>query len=598
MTKKQKKQLLCIIFATGLLIAVFFITKINMPWYFESLLYILPYLTVGFNVLKKAFRNLISGQMLDENFLMSIATIGAFILKEYPEAVFVMLFYQVGEFFEGIAVGKSRKSISSLMDICPDEATVFRENEFLTVSPEEVKINEIILVKAGEKIPLDGIVVSGASSLDTSKLTGESLPKDVAVGDKAVSGTVNINGVLEIKVTKLYKDSTVSKILELVENTQKAKSERFITEFSKYYTPIVVIFAILLAIIPSLVWGNWSEWIHKGLIVLVVSCPCALVLSVPLSYFAGIGGASKQGLLIKGAEYLEKLAKTKNIVFDKTGTLTKGNFKISKVIGDKTLYYLATLEQYSNHPIALSVKKAYAGDLGKATDVIERAGYGIEATVDGKRVICGNYKLFNNVEDKNGVYVSVDGAVIGKVEFADEIKEDVFKTMAEIKALGVKNTFMLTGDSLSVAEKVAQEVGIDNVKAQLLPNDKVACLGEILKTGTTVYVGDGINDAPVLARADVGIAMGAFGTDAAIEASDIVLMKDSVSKIVTLLKIARKTQSIVYINIVFSLLVKIAVLILSAFAVVGMEAAIFADVGVLVLAVLNAMRGLNVDKKK
>lgn len=598
MTKKQKKQLLGITVSAVLLIVVFFITKIDMPWYFKAILYLLPYLTVGLTVLKKAFKNLVSGQMLDESFLMSIATVGAFILEEYPEAVFVMLFYQVGELFESIAVGKSRKSISSLMDICPEEATVIRNGEFLTVSPEEVEADEVILVKAGEKIPLDGVVVKGASSLDTSKLTGESLPMDVIVGDNVVSGTVNINGVLEIRVTKRFQDSTVTKIIELVENTQKSKSERFITEFSRYYTPIVVIFALLLWIVPSIIWGNWSDWIHRGLIVLVVSCPCALVLSVPLSYFAGIGGASKQGILIKGAEYLERLAKTQNIVFDKTGTLTKGNFKISKVTGDKTLYYLASAEQYSNHPIALSIKKEYKGELGKATDIIERAGYGIEATVDSKRVICGNYKLFNGIEDKNGIYVFLDGEIIGKVEISDEIKEDTPSAITEIKTLGIKNTFMLTGDNLSSAKIIADEAGIDSVKAQLLPADKVACLEEILKTGTTVYVGDGINDAPVLARADVGISMGVFGTDAAIEASDVVLMNDSISKIVTLLRIAKKTRNIVYVNIVFSLLVKIAVLILSAFSVVGMEAAIFADVGVLILAVLNAMRGLSIDKKK
>ncbi len=598
MTKKQKKQLLSIILASVVLAAVFFITRINMPWYFEALLYILPYLTVGLSVLKKAFKNLISGQMLDENFLMAIATVGAFLLKEYTEAVFVMLFYQVGEFFESIAVGKSRKSISDLMEICPEEATVLRNGEALKVLPEEVLLDETVLVKAGEKIPLDGVVIKGTSSLDTSKITGESLPQNVEAGDTVVGGTVNINGVLEIRVTKLFQDSTVAKILELVENTQKAKSERFIDKFSKYYTPIVVLFALLLAIFPSLIWGNWSDWIHRGLIVLVVSCPCALVLSVPLSYFAGIGGASKQGILIKGAEYLEKLAKTQNIVFDKTGTLTKGSFKISEITGDKTLYYLASAEQYSNHPVALSIKKEYKGDVGEVTDVVERAGYGIEATVDGKRVVCGNYKMFADAQDKNGVYVSVDGAIIGKVDFIDEIKEETFGAIAEIKASGVKNTFMLTGDSLSAAQKVADEAGIDSVKAQLLPDDKVACLEEILKTGTTVYVGDGINDAPVLLRADVGIAMGAFGTDAAIEASDVVLMNDSVLKIVTLLGIAKKTQNIVYTNIIFSLLVKITVLLLSAFSVVGMEAAIFADVGVLILAVLNAMRGLAIDKRE
>lgn len=596
MTKKQKKQLASIIISAILLIIVFLITKIPMPWYVKAILYLFPYITVGFNVLKKAVQNIFSGQMLDENFLMTIATIGAFLLKEYPEAVFVMLFYQVGEFFESIAVGKSRKSISALMEICPEEAYVIRNGEILCVSPEEVEISEIIVVKPGEKIPLDGIIIKGTSSIDTKALTGESIPKDVEKGDSVVSGTINLNGVLEIEVKKQFQESTVSKILELVENTQKSESEKFITKFSRYYTPIVVLFALLLAVVPPVFVGNWSEWLHRGLIALVVSCPCALVLSVPLSYFASIGGASKNGILIKGAGYLEKLSKVENVVFDKTGTLTKGNFIVTSVEGEDTLCYMASAEQFSDHPVAKSIRNAYNGELKKATDIIEHAGFGVEAVIDNKKVLCGNYKMFKDIEDKKGIYLSLDGVIKGKILLEDEIKEDSKQTVSELKKMGIKNTVMLTGDNLSVGEKVQKELNIDEVKAELLPIDKVEALKEIMKSGTTLYVGDGINDAPVLAKADIGVAMGAFGTDAAIEAADVVLMQDNPSKIVTLIKIAKKTQGIVYTNIVFSLIVKIAVLVLSAFSLVGMGAAIFADVGVLVLAVINAMRGLKVDK--
>ena len=565
-------------------------------------------------MLLKAVKNIFRGQVFDENFLMAIATVGALILGEYPEATFVMLFYQVGELFESIAVGKSRRSISQLMDIKPDHANIEIDGQLKMVSPEDVHIGDIITVKPGEKIPLDGIILSGNSALNTVALTGEAVPRDVREGDAVTSGCVNISGLLQIRVEKEFGESTVSRILDLVENSSAAKSrsENFITRFSKIYTPAVVLAALLIAVVPPLFNGQWASWINRGLIMLVVSCPCALVLSVPLSFFGGIGGASRRGILIKGSNYLEELAKIEAIVFDKTGTLTRGEFKVQKVLPEREediLELAALAEEYSDHPIALSLKAAY----GKTVDptrigqVKEHAGHGVEAMIDGRQVLAGNSRLMEQFliavpqgePGQTHVFVAVDGIYAGMIEIADDLKEDAVQAVQDIQACGVKRIVMLTGDTSAAAEAIAARVGIQEVRAQLLPQDKVTAVEEILSSGQkTAFVGDGINDAPVIARADVGIAMGALGADAAIEAADIVLMDDKPSKIAAAIRVARRTRSIVLQNIVFALTVKIAVLVLSALDLTGMGAAIFADVGVLILSILNAMRALYVHDGK
>lgn len=613
MNRRQKKQLYKII-ACALLLGIAYILDrlFHFVWYIRLPVYLIPYLTVGTGVLVKAGKNILRGQVFDENFLMAIATVGAFALGEYPEATFVMFFYQVGELFESIAVGKSRRSISQLMDIKPEHANIEVDGQLRQVSPEEVHIGDIITVKPGEKIPLDGVIVSGNSTLNTVALTGEAAPRDVYEGTAVISGCVNISGVLQIRVEKEFGESTVSKILDLVENSSaaKSKSENFITRFSKVYTPIVVSAALLIAVIPPLFNGEWASWINRGLIMLVVSCPCALVLSIPLSFFGGIGGASRMGILVKGSNYLEELAKTEAIVFDKTGTLTKGEFKVRKVEAKDTenvLELAALAEHYSDHPIALSLKNAYGkpADTSRIGQIHEHAGHGVEAVIDGRQVLAGNHRLMEqfSVEvpqaeaGSTQVFVAVNGLYAGMIEIADALKDDAAEAVAQIQACGMKRIVMLTGDTFAAAEAVAEKLGIQEVQAQLLPQDKVKAVEKILSAGQkTAFVGDGINDAPVIARADVGIAMGGLGSDAAIEAADIVLMDDKPSKIASAIRVARRTRSIVLQNIVFALAVKITVLILSALDITGMGAAIFADVGVLVIAVLNAMRALYVRR--
>ena len=582
----------------------------------QIILYVLSYLIVGFEVLKEAIINIFHGEFFDENFLMSIATIGAFAIQEFPEAVAVMLFYQVGEYFQSYAVKKSRKSIASLMDIRPDYANVKIDGKLEKKSPEEVKIGDTIVVKPGEKVPLDGIVVEGTSMLDTSTLTGESVPREVNINDKILSGCINLNGVLEIRVEKEFGESTVSKILDLVENAtnKKAKTENFITKFSKYYTPIVVFLALIIAFIPPFITKtDMLGWVYRALTFLVVSCPCALVISVPLSFFSGIGSASKKGILVKGSNYLELLSKTEIAVFDKTGTLTEGVFDVQKIANEKwidqekLLELSAYCESYSNHPISLSIQKSYEKEIDKKRilDSKEVAGKGIISKIDEKQVACGNIKLMKELNLENVkpveemgtvVYVAIDKQYAGYILISDKIKEDSKKAIQELKQAGVKKTVMLTGDNKDVAEKVNQELKLDEVYSELLPVDKVNKLEELLKNkneeAKLAFIGDGINDAPVLARADIGIAMGALGSDAAIEAADIVIMTDEPSKIATAMKISRKTLKIVYQNISFALIVKMGVLILSAFGLTSMWAAVFADVGVTVLAVLNSFRAL------
>ena len=555
---------------------------------------------------------------------MCIATIGAFVIGEYPEAVFVMLFYQIGELFQGYAVGKSRKSISDMMDIRPDYANIRRDGQLVRVDPEEVKAGDTIVVKPGERVPLDGIIISGTSSLDTAALTGESLPRQIEAGDDVISGCINISGILEIQVTKEFGQSTVSKILELVENSssKKAKAENFITKFAKYYTPCVVIGALLLAVLPPLILGGsaqvWGEWINRALIFLVISCPCALVISVPLSFFGGIGGASKLGILVKGGNYLEVLSKTGYVVFDKTGTLTKGVFNVTAIHPDhcseaELIELAAYAESYSNHPIACSVKDAYGKDIDQSriSDVKEISGHGVEAVIDGRRIFAGNDKLMNEAgvqwhpchRTGTTVHIAIDGAYAGHLVISDEVKPDSKEGISALKKLGIIKTVMLTGDAKEVGEAAAKELGLDEVHTQLLPADKVEKVESLLKEKeqrgkktALAFVGDGINDAPVLSRADVGIAMGAIGSDAAIEAADIVLMDDKPSKIASAIKIAKRTMVIVHQNIIFALAVKLAVLILGAFGVANMWEAVFADVGVSVIAIVNAMRALNIRK--
>lgn len=599
----------------ALLFIIGIIFDFGMPG--EFIIFIISYLLIGGGVVLRALKNISKGQVFDENFLMSVATIGAFAIGEYPEGVAVMLFYQIGEAFQELAVNRSRRSISSLMDIRPDFANLKIDNELRKVAPEEVGIDDFIVVKPGEKVPLDGQVIEGRSTLDTSALTGESLPRDVEPGSEILSGSINKNGVLTIKVSKEFGESTISKILDLVQNasSKKAATENFITKFARYYTPIVVFAAIALAIIPPLIipGAAFSDWIYRALAFLVVSCPCALVISIPLSFFGGIGGASRNGILVKGSNYLEALNNVDTIVFDKTGTLTKGIFKVTQIVPvngwseEELLSYAAHAESFSNHPIATSIQKAYAREVD--TQILssqeEIPGHGIRVKVNDKTVLAGNIKLMDSEKIEyqpvnalgSIVYLAVDGVFAGYIVIADELKPDSRETVANLKRLGVTNTVMLTGDSRAVGESIAHEIGLDAVYTELLPHQKVEQLenieGSKKSKGKLVFVGDGINDAPVLARADIGIAMGALGSDAAIEAADVVLMTDEPSKIVSAIKIARKTKVIVWQNIIFAMSVKIILLVLSAFGIATMWEAVFGDVGVAVIAIINAMRTLN-----
>lgn len=579
--------------------------------------YIVSYAVIGWDVLWRAVRNICHGQVFDENFLMTLATVGAFLTGEYREAVAVMLFYQVGELFQSYAVGKSRKSIASLMDIRPDSANVERDGQLVEVDPEEVVVGDVIVVKAGERIPIDGVVLEGESSIDTAALTGESCPRDVVPGDDVVSGCINRTGLLRVRTTKAFGESTVARILEMVENSsaKKAKAENFITRFARWYTPSVVIAAVLLAILPPLAMGgNWQEWLHRALIFLVISCPCALVISVPLSFFGGIGGASRQGILVKGANYLEALANAEIVVFDKTGTLTKGVFNVTAIHPDtcsesQLLEMAALAENYSDHPISRSIREAYGKEIDtrRVRNTKEMSGRGVQATIDGKSVCVGNDKWMEEIGVKwhpchrigTTVHVAIDGEYAGHLVISDEVKPDAYTAIEALRAQNVKKTVMLTGDARTVGEKTAEELGIDQVFAQLLPTDKVehveALMREKSKNGKLVFVGDGINDAPVLSRADIGIAMGAMGSDAAIEAADIVLMDDKPSKIATAIRISQRTLRIVHQNIVFALVVKGIVLLLGALGISGMWEAVFADVGVSVIAILNAMRALKTN---
>lgn len=622
MSKKQKKKLVNIIIGAALFIAAalcdyLFIKDGSI---FEFAVYFVPYIFIGWDVLKKSFVNIIHGQIFDENFLMSLATIGALCIGEYPEASFVMLFFKVGEFFESYAVGKSRKSIADMMELQADFANVIRDGEITEVFPEEVEVGEIVLVKPGQKIPLDGVVTEGSSGIDTAALTGEALPLDVAEGDSVISGCININSVLKIKVSKKYCDSTVAKVLELVENSSlhKAKTENFITKFAKYYTPAVVVLALLIAVLPPLVLdgASWQDWLHRALTFLVISCPCALVISVPLSYFGAIGRASKEGILIKGAEYLESLSKCKTVVFDKTGTLTKGNFAVTdihpeKISKEELLELAAFAEYYSDHPVSKSVLKAYGKepDSDRIRLIEEIPGHGIKAFFDGKAIFAGNEKLMklNGITHKEChlsgtiIHVATESEYLGHIVISDEIKKESGDIISKLKQLGIKKTVMLTGDKKSVALAVAGQIGIDEVHAELLPADKVDCVKQLIESAQNgeklAFVGDGINDAPVLSMADIGIAMGAMGSDAAIEAADIVLMDDNPQKIAFAIMLSRYTKSIVIQNIVFALAVKLLVLALGALGLVGMWAAVFADVGVSVIAILNAMRTLRLSKR-
>lgn len=631
MTKKQKKMLYRIIIAFILFVPLFVVEHAGMldgitNGWVTFLIYLVPYLIIGYDIILKAAKNIRNGQVFDENFLMMVATFGAFGVQEYTEAVAVMLFYQVGELFQSYAVGKSRESITAMMDICPEYANIEEDGELTQVDPDDVEVGTIIIVKPGERIPLDGVVVEGESMVDTAALTGESVPRKVEVGDDIISGCVNGSGTLKVRTTKEFDDSTVAKILELVENasSKKARVENFITRFAKYYTPVVTIGAVILAIVPPLLFGgDWRLWIETACTFLVISCPCALVISVPLGFFGGIGAASKQGVLVKGSNYLEAVAEITTIVFDKTGTLTKGEFKVTEIHvaskdedtqrtednqrnEDKLLELAAHGEGYSNHPIANSIREAYGKtvDMNRVADATEIAGHGIRVKVDGKTVHVGNEKLMQSEGISyipchsvgTIVYVACDGIFAGSIVIADTIKEGAKEAIAAMKKVGVKKTVMLTGDRTAVAEHVAKELGIDEIHAELLPADKVTKVEELLaKQGEKeklAFVGDGINDAPVLTRADIGFAMGSMGSDAAIEAADIVLMDDDVRKIASIVRIARKTMTIVRQNIVFALGVKALILLLSTFHIVGMWGGVFADVGVAVIAILNSMRTL------
>ena len=617
MTKKQKKMLIRILCSFVLLVAAAIVEKLlpdALPQWGWLLVFLAPYLLIGYDVLKEAVESIFHGQMLDEHFLMMVATVGALCVGELEEAVAVMLFYQVGEVFQSYAVGKSRKSISALMDIRPDYANIERDGKLEQVDPEEIQVGDIIVVKAGEKVPLDGVVMEGKTTLNTAALTGESLPRDAAEGDEIISGCVNISGLIRVRVTKPFSESTVSRILELVENAsnKKTRTERFITRFARIYTPAVVGAAVLLAIVPPLVLhGNWSDWIYRALTFLVVSCPCALVISVPLSFFGGIGGASSKGILVKGSNYIEALAHCETVVFDKTGTLTEGSFQVTAVhpdaVDEKELLRLAAAaESYSDHPISLSLKAACHDSIDSklVTNVHEIAGKGVQAEFEGHTLSVGNGKLMESlgIEEhkchKVGtiVHVAMDGKYLGHIVISDVIKPDAAKAIADLKACGVQRTVMLTGDRREVAQNVAQQLKLDDVKAELMPQGKVEAVEELLKAknpkSTLAFVGDGINDAPVLSRADIGIAMGALGSDAAIEAADVVLMDDQPSKIAEAIRISRKTMGIAMQNIVFALAVKAVILAVTAFGAGNMWWAVFADVGVSVIAILNAMRAL------
>ena len=611
MTRKQKKHLARIIVA-AVLLGVLWVAPLEGIW--QLLAYCVPYFIVGWDVLWGAIRKIMHGDLMDEEFLMSVATIGAFVLKDYKEAVAVMLFYQIGEWFQGVAVGKTRRNITQLMDLRPDYANVVRNGQEAKVDPEEVEVGETIIVRPGEKIPLDGLILEGSTSVNTAALTGESLPQDKAAGDSVVSGTVNLTGVITVQTQSAYGESTAAKILELVENAadQKAKVEGFITRFAHWYTPCVVVGAALLAFIPPLFFSQpWAVWVQRALVFLVVSCPCALVVSVPLTFFGGIGGASRCGILVKGAGYMETIAKAKTVVFDKTGTLTKGSFTVTHIVPaqgteEDLLALAAAAESFSHHPIAQSVVAAYGKPIEKdIEDAKDHTGRGIEAVIDGRHIYAGNERLMKETgvacstvnEIGTIIHLAADQDYLGYLVIADTPKADSAEAIRALKAEGVQKTVMLTGDKKAVAEAVAGELGLDEYRAELLPADKVTAVEELLKTGSPlVFVGDGINDAPVLARADVGVAMGALGSDAAIEAADIVLMDDAPSKLALAVKLSRRTMRIVWQNVIFALAVKAIVLVLGAMGDANMWIAVFADVGVLVLAILNAMRALIVPK--
>lgn len=624
MTAKQKKVLYRIIISAVLLAAIWIVSEFaDMPWWLEGILYLIPYFVIGYDILRKAVKGILKGQVFDENFLMAIATIGAIGLKEFREGVAVMLFYQVGELFQSCAVGKSRKNIAALMDIRPDYANVMVDGNLEKVDPDDVEIGTEIIVNPGEKVPIDGVVTDGSSTLNTSALTGESVPREIACGDEIISGCINLTGVIKVRTTKEFGESTVSKILDMVENSsmKKSRSENFITRFAKYYTPIVCYSALALAILPplvSLIIGvspEWQKWVIRALTFLVISCPCALVISIPLSFFGGIGCASTNGILVKGSNYLEALASTGYVVFDKTGTLTKGVFEVNGVFAEngfdshELLEYAAYAENASSHPISLSLKNAYGNkiDADKVSGIEEIAGHGVSAVVDGCKVYAGNLKLMNKIgvqvvnEHNDGtiVYVAVDDKYAGCIVISDVIKPTTKQAIEGLKNQNIK-TVMLTGDSKAVADRVAAEIGIDIVKSELLPADKVAEVEKLIENKNpkekVAFAGDGINDAPVLSRADIGIAMGALGSDAAIEAADVVLMDDDPAKISLAMRIAIKTLRIVKENIVFALAIKLVCLVLGALGIANMWIAIFADVGVMVIAVVNATRALRLKK--
>lgn len=611
MTRKQKKLLIRILVSVVLLAAAFFTEKFtDINKYIYLIIYIIPYLTAGYDILYKSVRNILHGQVFDECFLMTVATVGALIIGEYPESVFVMVFYQTGELFQSIAVGRSRRSISALMDICPETANVLRNGAEEEVFPEEVAVGEIILIRPGEKIPIDAVVTKGTSALDTSALTGEAMPRDVQPGDKLISGCINLTGVLEAQTVCVFEDSAVSKILELVENSSmnKSRSENFITRFARVYTPAVVICAALLALIPSIITRNVSDWVYRALIFLVVSCPCALVISIPMAFFGGIGGAASKGILIKGANFLESMANAGTVIFDKTGTLTNGKFEVTELspangTSAEELLTLAGAAEYpSNHPIALSVKeKCAAGIVPESAEEI--SGFGIKAVFNGKTVLAGNAALMEKehifyapAKGGTAVYVAENGVFKGSITLADTPKKNAQKAMEELKSAGVKTIIMLTGDGETAAADIASRLGITQFFHSLLPQDKAkktaALCDESGKNETVVFVGDGINDAPVLSRADVGLAMGALGSDAAIEAADMVITDDDLTKIPVVIKIAKKTKRLVRENIIFALTVKFGVLLLASFGLTGMWLGVLADVGVAVIAILNAMRAL------
>ena len=616
MSKAQKQKIAQIAIAAVIFVIAYFLPAED---HIRLAGYLVAYFIVGFEVLKDAFLNLFRGQVFDENLLMSIATIGAFAIGQYPEGVFVMLFAQVGEFFEHYAVNRSRESISEMTNIQPESANVYREGKLVTVDPEDVQIDEVILIAPGEKVPLDGVIIDGTSSLETKALTGEAMPQSVNVGDQVLSGCINQGGTLKVKVTKLYSDSTVAKILELVENaaSQKAPTERFITKFARYYTPAVVIAALALAFVPPLILGFdvFSEWFRRALIFLVISCPCALVISIPLGFFSGIGAAAKEGILVKGSNYLEVLAKCGTAVFDKTGTLTKGEFAIDEIITaqgskDEILKWAALAESYSNHPLAEAVRKGYGQEIDNAQVVKneELPGYGVKTTTAEHTIYAGNAKLMKSLNldcpevHASAVYMAVDDKYLGVITFNDTIKPEAVSALHGLKAMGVQDTVILSGDKKAAAEKVGQELGVSHVYSELLPADKVELFSklknETSEKGSIIYTGDGINDAPVLALADCGIAMGAMGSDAAIEAADIVIMDDNIQKIPLVVALAKKTAGIVRGNIVFALGIKGIFLVMGAFGLANMWEAVFADVGVSVIAIANSMRLLNVEKLK